>query len=394
MKKVTIISLSIVSFILFLMVFLSFGFFENKSNTEARPSTQTETETQEETPETPPVEPPPVIEKTTSVELMAIGDILVHDTVYNKASVGNGQYDFRPMFEKVKPYLKTADITMANQETMIGGTEIGVSTYPSFNSPFEVGDALKDAGVDIVTIANNHTLDRGEKAIQNALEHWETIDMMYTGAYRSPEDKARLRMIEKNEIVFSFLSYTYGTNGIPVPEGKPYLVNLIDLDIIKSDIEKAKSKSDVVVVSLHFGAEYIRIPNDEQKFVANEVAMAGADIIIGHHPHVLQPPAWIEQPDGSRTFVAYSLGNFLSGQRGDYKDIGGIVQIEIEKHVKGENEKVTLKSPSFLPTWVDRNFTIQPLINLPDKQNMYTEIKTHMRKMIPDLKYIDDKQQQ
>ncbi|WLD92670.1 CapA family protein [Alkalihalobacillus sp. AL-G] len=394
MKKVTVISLLVVSFILFFMLFLSIGLsgtiLNNSNDTE--PQAKTEQPTPDPPQEPPPVQPPPA-EKTTTVELMAIGDILIHDTVYNTALTDSNQYDFTPMFENVKPYLQSADITMANQETMIGGTEIGVSTYPTFNSPYEVGDALKSVGVDIVTIANNHTLDRGEKAIINAIDHWDTIDMKYTGAYRSSEDRSTIRVIEKNDIVFSFLSYTYGTNGIPVPDGKPYLVNLIELDIIKSDIKKANEKSDVVVVSLHFGDEYERLPNDEQKLVANEVALAGADIIIGHHPHVLQPPAWIDRADGSRTFVAYSLGNFLSGQRWDYKDIGGIMQIEIEKHVKGEFETITLKNPSFLPTWVDRDFIVHPLVNLPDKQSMYTEIKTHMSKWIPDIHYIDDQKQ-
>ena len=209
-----------------------------------------------------------------------------------------------------------------NIRSTLIGVEIGLSSYPSFNSPKEVGAALKESGVDIVTLANNHTLDRGEKAIQSAIAHWNELDMPYTGSYLSADDQMNIRTIEKNGIIFSFLAYTYGTNGISVPEDKQYLVNLIEEEMIKQEISKAKEISDIVVVSLHFGNEYQRLPSDEQKEVAHKTANAGADIIIGHHPHVLQPMEWITKEDGKRTFVAYSLGNFLSGQLEDYRDLG------------------------------------------------------------------------
>src|SRR5690606_16862438 len=184
-------------------------------------------------------------------------------------------FHFDDMFQAVKPYLEKPDITFANQESMIGGKELGLSTYPTFNSPFEIGDTLKRVGVDVVSMANNHTLDRGEKAILNAIQHWNKIGMLYVGAYASEEDKAKIRTIEKNGITFSFLAYTYGTNGIPVPKDKPYLVNLIDKEKIEADIQQAKELSDVVVVSLHFGNEYERMPNESQKELAQFIADAG-----------------------------------------------------------------------------------------------------------------------
>ncbi|WP_261130478.1 CapA family protein [Bacillus sp. Marseille-Q3570] len=383
MKKVTVISLFVVSFALLFMFFLNSEFFL-KAETEAPSRAEQQTETAEQN-----VPEPEPEEITTTASLMAVGDILIHDYVYNQAKTSEGRYDFTAMFKLVKPYLESADITIANQETMIGGSEIGVSTYPRFNSPFEIGTTLKESGVDLVTIANNHTLDRGEDAILNALDHWDEIGMEYTGSYRSEEDRTNLRLIERNDITFSFLSYTYGTNGIPVPESKPHLVNLIDIDLIKSEIEEAKRISDVVVLSLHFGNEYERLPNEQQKLLANEAAAAGADIIIGHHPHVLQPAAWIDNPDGSRTFVTYSLGNFLSGQRRDYKDIGGIVQINVKKVMKGDEVEISLEEPAFLPTWVDRQYTIQPMFQLLDHQQTYKEIKQHMSQWIPDMKFIE-----
>src|SRR5699024_2358586 len=176
---------------------------------------------------------PPIVRE--EITLSAVGDILIHDRVYDDARTEDG-FNFRPMLAQVKPFLEEATITVANQETMIGGEEIGLSGYPSFNSPYEVVDALKDAGVDVVSLANNHTLDRGEEAIQNALSYWDSIGMMYTGAYKNEKDRETIRVLETEEnISVAFLAYTYGTNGIEVPEGKEYLVNLIDPKKMKQD---------------------------------------------------------------------------------------------------------------------------------------------------------------
>lgn len=328
---------------------------------------------------------------TTSLTLSAIGDLLIHSTVYNDAKTADG-YDFKPMIKDVKHLLSETDLTVANQETIVGGTEIGLSTYPSFNSPFEVADAIQDAGVDIVTIANNHTLDRGERAIQSATSYFDSIGMVYTGGYKNSEDRDKIRVLSKNGIDIAFLSYTYGTNGIPVPEGKDYLVNLIDMDRIKRDVEEAKKISDVVSVSMHWGNEYQLFPSDLQKSQAQELADMGVDLIIGHHPHVLQPMEWLKGKDGNDTFVIYSLGNFLSGQQDNYKDIGGVLQIEIVKEVKSEKEtNIILRNPNFTPTYVTntnlKNFKIVLLENaasvgLPNAKSKYEEIIEHMNQWL------------
>jgi poly-gamma-glutamate synthesis protein (capsule biosynthesis protein) len=337
----------------------------------------------------PVAEKPKPIEKTTSLTLAAVGDILIHDTVYNKAKQPSGTFNFNPNFVPVKPYLSQPEITMANQETMIGGSALGLSSYPSFNSPQEIGNALKENGMDIVTLANNHTLDRGEKVILSALHYWNNIGVMYTGAFASEEDRQNIRFIKKNDITVSFLSYTYGTNGIPVPAGKGHLVNLIDTEKIKQEISQAKKISDIAVVSLHFGNEYERMPNDFQKKVVKLVTEAGGDIIIGHHPHVLQPVKWETASDGSKTFVAYSLGNFLSGQRREYKDIGGMLELTITKHVKGDETEFVLAEPKFLPTYVDRSFVIHPMKDLPEMKSKYEEIKAHMKQWVPELTFFE-----
>lgn len=318
-----------------------------------------------------------------SISLSAVGDILIHDRVYENAETNNG-YDFMPMLEAVKSEMEKADITFANQETVIGGTSIGLSSYPSFNSPQEVGDALKESGVDIVSMANNHTLDRGEKALQNAFKHWNEIGMLYTGSYLSPEDQSKIRTIKKDDITVAFLAYTYGTNGIRPPADKPYLVNYIDKQKIAKDIQEAESISDAVVVSMHFGNEYERLPNNFQLELSSFIAESGADIILGHHPHVLQPVEWINTTDDRKVFVAYSLGNFLSGQKNNYKDIGGILTLDIEKKKFRGETSVRVTSPSFFPTFVEKGYIVKPLNE--SKPELLDEINQHMSQWVPELK--------
>ncbi|PAV30666.1 capsular biosynthesis protein [Virgibacillus profundi] len=334
------------------------------------------------------------------ITLSAIGDLLIHSPVFQDAKVEEG-YDFTPMLEKVKPYLSNSTVTIANQETMIGGVQLGLSSYPSFNSPYEVGDALKDAGVDVVSLANNHTLDRGEAAIQSAIKHWETIDMMYTGAYKNQKDSENLRVYETDAgISIAFLSYTYGTNGITVPAGKDYLVNLIDKERIASEVAIAKEQADVVALSLHFGNEYERMPNETQKELVQFAADQGVHIVIGHHPHVLQPLEWVTGKDGNKTFVAYSLGNFLSNQQDLYKRIGGILTFSIKKTSQGSENKIEIHSPEFIPTFVTfrqdwADYEVVPMYQLTNEDlsgaaNHYKEIKAHMSQWMPELEFVEE----
>ncbi|KGX86110.1 CapA family protein [Pontibacillus litoralis] len=323
-----------------------------------------------------------------SATLSAIGDILIHDSLYKDARTANG-YDFKPMFAPVKPYLNKADITFANSESMIGGSEIGLSSYPSFNSPYEVGDALADAGVDVVSMANNHTLDRGEQAIENALTYWDKLGIEHAGSYLSEEEQKEITTITKNNITFSFLAYTYGTNGIPVPDGKEYLVNLMDRSLMEEDIEKARKVSDVVVVSLHFGDEYVRFPDEKQQDVARFAANNGADIILGHHTHVLQPPEWIETEDDRKAFVVYSLGNFISGQDKHHRRIGGVMNIEVVKQTDAKGSSIELQNSSFVPTYTKytnfRNYEVVPLKQY--NETYYKETKEHMSTYMTDIQF-------
>lgn len=337
--------------------------------------------------------------ETTEVTVSAIGDMLIHRRVYNDAKTDSG-YDFMPMLQHVEKYLNDTTITFANQETMIGGEELGLSTYPTFNSPKAVGDALKEIGVNVVSLANNHTLDRGEEVIQSAIRHWETIDMMYVGAYKDEVDRNNLRIFQTDEgISVAFLAYTYGTNGIPVPEGRDFLVNLIDKELMASEIKEAKKQADVIILSLHFGNEYERYPSEEQKDLVQFAADQGVHAVLGHHPHVLQPIDWVESENGNQTFVVYSLGNFLSGQDKLYRQIGGIVKFTIRKVSVVGKDRIEIVEPKFLPTYVsmenNSNYQVLPMFELTNdtlsnSKKHYNEIKEHMSQWMPELQFIEE----
>ena len=384
-------------FVLITLTAIAGCHFNKEKHNNSSPSPVEEIEEQKQTQEI--IEEPQVV--VTSATVAAVGDVLIHGSIYKDAYTGD-TYDFDKMFTEVKPYLEETDITFANQESMIGGKEIGLSTYPRFNSPFEVGDALQRAGVDVVSMANNHTLDHGEKAIMNAINHWDSLDVAYVGAYKNTEDRNEVRTLEKNDITFAFLAYTYGTNGIPVPEEKPYLVNLIDKKQIEADISASKQEADVIVVSLHFGDEYERMPSEEQRELVQFVADKGAHLIIGHHPHVLQPVEYIKSELGHDAFVIYSLGNFLAAQEAKhdhFRRIGGILQVQIEKTQRGDESTIRILSPSFLLTYIYftnwKNYAILPLKEvtnneLPNAKQHYEEMKAHLSQYVPDLDFMEN----
>ena len=297
-----------------------------------------------------------------TITIGAIGDILIHTRVYEDARTGDS-YDFKRMLAPVKKMLEEPDFTIANQESLAGGSQLGLSGYPAFNSPYEITDALQDAGIDLVTLANNHSLDKGEKGIQSSLAYYDKIGMPYVGMHKDESDASTERILSIQGIKVGFLSYTYGTNGIQVPDGKDYLVNYLEDKKIISDLKSMRDKADIILVNAHWGNEYERNPSEEQKRLAKLMAENGADVIIGHHPHVLQPIEWLKHNNGE-TLVVYSLGNFLSGQVRDYKDIGGMVTVEIEKTWNEEGSKTSVLNPSFSPTYMvssnEENYQVRP----------------------------------
>ncbi|WP_246096088.1 CapA family protein [Paenibacillus sinopodophylli] len=315
----------------------------------------TPTATPEPTALPPTEEPEPVY---ADAVWMAVGDVMMHKPqlpgAYDKKTK---RFDFNPFFAHVKPILAQGDFVIANLETPMAGADLGYSGYPLFNAPEELGEALKAAGFNLITNANNHSLDQGEVGILRTLDSLKTVGLPSTGTAASQDEADNLLLTEKNGIVMGLLAYTYGTNGIKIPEGKPYLVSLIDEEKIKADMHRLREAgADFITVSLHFGTEYQITPNDEQKRLARSLVAAGADIIAGSHPHVIQPYEVIETTDenghAKKGLIIYSMGNFISNQRGDSKDYGVIFKVNIRKNMTdGSVDIIDVES---IPTWVHR----------------------------------------
>jgi poly-gamma-glutamate synthesis protein (capsule biosynthesis protein) len=282
-----------------------------------------------------------------TVRIAAVGDIMLHSPQIKAGLRPDGSYDFRPFFKEVKLYLSSADLAVGNLETTLGGPGHSYSGYPRFNSPDSLVDAVKDAGFDLVSTANNHAMDTGEQGVIRTYQVITQKGLKPFGTAPSA-DLQKPVLVNKNSITFAFLAYTQMTNGIPVP--KPYLVNRINLPQIQKDIAAArKAGAEFVCVYLHFGIEYQREPNDYQVKTAHQVLEAGADVVFGDHPHVLQPLERVKV-NGKEKLIIYSLGNFVSNQTDPYTDEGVILYVDVVKDPA--KHETTLKNISFLPTFV------------------------------------------
>lgn len=298
----------------------------------------------------------------TDIQVGMIGDILLHYPLYNYES-------YLPSFEPIREELQSLDLLMANQESIPAGSAFGYSGYPNFSSPVHIISDLMTVGVDVISMANNHTLDQKEAGVLAAIENMNNAGMPYIGASKSVEDYKEQRILDIKGVNFGFLSYTYGTNGHPIPSGKDYLVNQIDPVRIIADIKALKKETDIVIVSIHWGNEYELEQNDKQKQLAQTIANAGADIIFGHHPHVIQPYEIITTSSGHQTHIFYSLGNFFSAQNFDYTNIGGIAKLTIVKKTTNGSKKLSIKKPTFFATAVIEGepFRIYPLKDVESK---------------------------
>ena len=250
-----------------------------------------------------------------SFSLTVIGDIMCHNTQYNDAQNADGSYDFSYVFDDIRDELSAADYTVGNLETTFAGRERGYSSYPEFNSPETLGDAIKDAGVDLVCTANNHSLDTRYSGVESTIDYLDQIGIAHTGTYKSKEAQDTTTIVDIKGLKVAFLAFTYGTNGIPVQEGREYCINLIDDDFIVDRINLAKEQNpDIIICFMHWGEEYQLTPNEEQQHLASLLFLNGVDIILGSHPHVLQTMELNRKEGESDDFVIYSLGNFVSGQ--------------------------------------------------------------------------------
>lgn len=303
-------------------------------------------------PEEPPEEEKP---KDTSISLCVVGDIMCHNTQYYDAyNSATGIYDFSYVFTDIADELSRADLTIGNLETTFAGASRGYSSYPTFNTPDALAENLKSVGFDILCTANNHSLDKGYSGLERTLEILDENEIAHMGTYASEEDSEEILIKDVNGIKIAFLAYTYGTNGIPIPSGKEYCVNLIDEDKIKEDLDKAKSLGvDLICVNMHWGAEYKLKPISSQEDLADFLFENGADIILGSHPHVIEPmeKRTITLEDGSTKdgFLIYSLGNFVSGQVKQYTNHSIILNLGITKHAEGN---ITIDTVEYTPIYV------------------------------------------
>jgi poly-gamma-glutamate synthesis protein (capsule biosynthesis protein) len=295
----------------------------------------------------------------TVVTLLAAGDNLIHDIIYLAARNGD-RYDFDPCYSRIKAIVEKADIAMVNQETVLGGTALGLSGYPVFNSPQETGTALANAGFNVVNHASNHTMDRGEKAVTATMDFWDAFNedreekVLYLGIFRSKaERETRKSIITKKGIRFGFLSYTYGLNGFSLPAGKDWLVGMIDTEVMAREIDALRPDCDVLVVSMHWGDEFRHTVSETQKRLAVFLAEHSVDLVIGHHPHVTQPCEIIPRPDGKTLTCYYSLGDLLSHTQTDSSPdtmLGAMAYVTVTRRVLGTESEVSVKNAGVIPT--------------------------------------------
>ncbi len=289
---------------------------------------------------------------TTRLSLLFVGDIMQHDSniaaAYNSVT---GKYDYSACFEYVSPIIQSADLAIGNLELTLAGKPY--KGYPQFSAPNELAYELKRAGFDVLVTANNHSVDRGRKGIERTIDVLDTLTFLHTGTFKDSLTRSITYplLVEKNGFRLSLLNYTYATNGIPVP--RPGMVNLIDTVQIKIDLKKAREQhSDAIMVFMHWGDEYQSLPNKSQKKLAELCFREGAKMVIGSHPHVLQPMEWRKEKD---QIIAYSLGNFISGQRPRYRDGGAMLWIDLQKVSKDSISLTSINNAQYELEWVQKS---------------------------------------
>ena len=329
-----------------------------------------------------------------SFQLFMVGDALIHSAIYEDAELSDGTYDFKPMLEYIKPISSKYNLSYYNQETILGGADLGYSNYPMFNSPDAVGDAFIDAGFNLVSLATNHTMDMGETGVRHSVNYWsKQNNVIWDGQRISQEDRDKVRIYECNDIKYAFFSYTTWTNGLETPEGKDYLNNVYSPEKVKNDIEKVKNQVDVIIVAMHWGDEYSTSVSMEQEEIANYLSSLGVQLIIGTHPHVVEPVQYIN--DG-KTLVIYSLGNFISDQVGIERLTGLMMEVTINKVVEKDSIIVTVDNPKAELIYTDsgygkkRNFKVYPYSQLNDSilsdyMNYYEKYKKIVSSYYPEL---------
>lgn len=330
--------------------------------------------------------------KLVEVDFVAVGDNLIHSSLYNQAKAratakGNKGYDFDYAYENIKDSIKKADIAIINQETPISSIH-EPSDYPLFNSPTELGKKVVSIGFDVINLANNHTMDKGADGLLSTLDFWENESSVLTvGAYTDEQDRDNIRVDEINGIKFSFVGFTEPTNGLVMPASSKAIWMLgEDEALIEKQVREAEKISDFVVVNVHWGNEYTHEPTDRQRYLAKKLVEWGADAIMGHHPHVIQPVEYIKKPDGSKALVAYSLGNFISAQDQGVRMIGGMLNYTVKKDL--DTGVLTIKKVKFNPVVTHYGSSYRDITVYPFSKYTKELANSHgVRKNTPNFSY-------
>ncbi|WCL49540.1 CapA family protein [Leptospira sp. GIMC2001] len=350
-------------------------------------------------------------EKIANISMVAVGDIMVHDSQLKaNYSIKNRKYNFHQSFELVSPYLQGNDFVFGNLETTLPGNPEHYSGYPQFGAPAELAYALKDAGFQILSTANNHSVDKGTLGIRNTLDVLDQLNIKHLGTYRTQKEYEQNRnlILDIEGFKIFFYNYTYGTNGLPIPDDT--VVNLISEELISTDLAFAKSqKADAIIVAFHYGPEYVRIPAKDQTKWVDFAIREGADIILGGHPHVLQTYGVEKRTDrygeNRDRLILYSMGNFLSGQRHLHTDGGAIFRWNLLLKNDGNRTFLEYQNVHYIPTWVfpnlksDHNrFVIIPVLDYMNENgkllNLEYGIKTTSANKLNGKLNLDKKSEQ
>ena len=299
-------------------------------------------------------------DKVVDINIMMIGDVLVHKPIYKSGIQSDGSLNYDHLFKNIQDDINASDIKIVNQETILGGMDMGFSSYPCFNSPQEIGDAEVKVGFNTILHATNHALDKGLPGIENTLNFWHTKypNINVLGLNETEEDVDKIYVYQQDGFKIAILNYTFSTNGIPLPKKKPYAVNMLSVDRVTKDIKKAKEVADMVVVCPHWGTEYTYTPDSLQKKYTELFSTLGVDLVIGTHPHVLEPVEVIKNSEGHNMLVYYSLGNFVSCQTEMPRMIGGMAEITLEHDEDNNNSYI-------------KNYSLTPLITQEGEYTTY-----------------------
>lgn len=279
-----------------------------------------------------------------SVSLIMVGDMLMHTPVEESALLEDGSYDFSAIFTHTENLIQEADLALVNEEVIIGGEELGISGYPAFNAPFALGHELVKVGFDVICHSTNHALDKGKKGLLSCINFWKENypEITVLGVHDNQESQDSIYIYEQDGMKIAILNYTYGTNGIPLPEDMPYAVDLLEPEKVIADIIQAECSADFTIVCPHWGTEYELGTSSMQKKWTEIFLENGVDLVLGTHPHVIEPIEWVTDDEtGHEMLVYYSLGNFVNWTSGTgagtaNRMVGGMAQVTLEKEESGK----------------------------------------------------------